>query len=245
MGSEIKTMIYAGILAGGIGSRMGNVPLPKQFLDLDGKPIIIHTVEKFLLTSEFDKIFIATPQKWILHTKDILQKHQINDDRIEVVQGGSDRNETIMNIIKEAEKVHPITDEDVIVTHDAVRPFLTHRIIKNNIDGVLAHGAVDTVISATDTIITSQDGQRVQSIPVRSEMYQGQTPQSFNIELLRNSYDALSVEDKEILTDACKILVVANKKVELVMGEMYNIKITTPYDLKVANSIIKGGVLGD
>ena len=75
----------------------------------------------------------------------------------------------------------------------------------------MAHGAVDTVISATDTIITSQDGQRVQSIPVRSEMYQGQTPQSFNIELLRNSYDALSVEDKEILTDACKILVVANK----------------------------------
>lgn len=97
--------------------------LYRNNFDLDGKPIIIHTVEKFLLTSEFDKIFIATPQKWILHTKDILQKHQINDDRIEVVQGGSDRNETIMNIIKEAEKVHPITDEDVIVTHDAVRPF--------------------------------------------------------------------------------------------------------------------------
>ena len=70
-------MIYAGILAGGIGSRMGNVPLPKQFLDLDGKPIIIHTVEKFLLTSEFDKIFIATPQKWILHTKDILQNTKL------------------------------------------------------------------------------------------------------------------------------------------------------------------------
>ena len=122
MGSEIKTMIYAGILAGGIGSRMG-MSFTETILDLDGKPIIIHTVEKFLLTSEFDKIFIATPQKWILHTKDILQKHQINDDRIEVVQGGSDRNETIMNIIKEAEKVHPITDEDVIVTHDAVRPF--------------------------------------------------------------------------------------------------------------------------
>ncbi|MEY8601829.1 2-C-methyl-D-erythritol 4-phosphate cytidylyltransferase, partial [Staphylococcus shinii] len=89
-------MIYAGILAGGIGSRMGNVPLPKQFLDLDGKPILIHTVEKFLLANEFDKIFIATPQKWVSHTEDTLRKHQINDDRIEVVQGGSDRNETIM-----------------------------------------------------------------------------------------------------------------------------------------------------
>ncbi len=238
-------MIYAGILAGGIGSRMGNVPLPKQFLDLDGKPILIHTVEKFLLTNEFDKIFIATPQKWISHTKDTLRKHQINDDRIEVVQGGSDRNETIMNIINEVEKVQPITDEDVIVTHDAVRPFLTHRIIKENIESVLAHGAVDTVITATDTIITSNDGEQIQSIPVRNEMYQGQTPQSFNVNLLRNSYNALSLEDKEIMTDACKILVVDNKKVKLVMGELYNIKITTPYDLKVANSIIKGGMLSD
>ena len=81
-------------------------PLPKQILDLDGKPIIIHTVEKFLLTSEFDKIFIATPQKWILHTKDILQNTKLMMIESEVVQGGSDRNETIMNIIKEAEKVH-------------------------------------------------------------------------------------------------------------------------------------------
>lgn len=116
-------MIYAGILAGGIGSRMGNVPLPKQFLDLDGKPILIHTVEKFLLTSEFDKIYIATPQKWISHTKDTLRKHNINDDRIKVVQGGEDRNETIMSIIEAAEAENGITDEDVIVTHDAVRRF--------------------------------------------------------------------------------------------------------------------------
>ena len=238
-------MIYAGILAGGIGSRMGNVPLPKQFLDLDGKPILVHTVEKFLLTSEFDKIFIATPQKWISHTKDTLRKHHITDDRIEFVQGGSDRNETIMNIISAAEKENGISDDDVIITHDAVRPFLTRRIIKENIESVLKYGAVDTVITATDTIITSADGDSIQSIPVRSEMYQGQTPQSFNVNLLRNSYNDLSDEDKQIMTDACKILVVAGKQVKLVMGELYNIKITTPYDLKVANSIIKGGMLSD
>ena len=123
-------MIYAGILAGGIGSRMGNVPLPKQFLDLDGKPIIIHTVEKFLLTREFDKIYIATQQKWISHTKDTLNKFNINDDRVEVIKGGEDRNETIMNIIAAISEFKSVTDEDVIVTHDAVRPFLTRRIIK-------------------------------------------------------------------------------------------------------------------
>ncbi|MEB6243013.1 D-ribitol-5-phosphate cytidylyltransferase [Staphylococcus gallinarum] len=238
-------MIYAGILAGGIGSRMGNVPLPKQFLDLDGKPILVHTVEKFLLTNEFDKIYIATPQKWISHTKDTLKKHKIDDDRITIIQGGADRNETIMNIIAAIEAESGVNETDVIVTHDAVRPFLTRRIIKENIDQVIQHGAVDTVIPATDTIITSADGESIQSIPVRSEMYQGQTPQSFNINLLRSNYNKLSAEDKQVLTDACKILVVSNEHVQLVNGELYNIKITTPYDLKVANSIIKGGMSND
>ncbi|GEQ05960.1 D-ribitol-5-phosphate cytidylyltransferase [Staphylococcus gallinarum] len=238
-------MIYAGILAGGIGSRMGNVPLPKQFLDLDGKPILVHTVEKFLLTNEFDKIYIATPQKWISHTKDTLKKHKIDDDRITIIQGGADRNETIMNIIAAIEAESGVNETDVIVTHDAVRPFLTRRIIKENIDQVIQHGAVDTVIPATDTIITSADGESIQSIPVRNEMYQGQTPQSFNINLLRSNYNKLSAEDKQVLTDACKILVVSNEHVQLVNGELYNIKITTPYDLKVANSIIKGGMSSD
>lgn len=238
-------MIYAGILAGGIGSRMGNVPLPKQFLELDNKPVIVHTVEKFLLTSEFDKIIIATPQKWISHTKDTLEKYEIYDERIEVIAGGKDRNDTIMSIIESIDKSNEIKDEDVIVTHDAVRPFLTRRIIKENIDNALAHHAVDTVIPAIDTIISSKDGDSIENIPVRSEMYQGQTPQSFNINLLRNTYYKLNEEDKKILTDACKILTVADQKVKLVYGELYNIKITTPYDLKVANSIIKGGMLND
>lgn len=238
-------MIYAGILAGGIGSRMGNVPLPKQFLDLDGKPIIIHTVEKFLLVNDFDEIIIATPTKWVSHIKDILNKYGLNHEKIQVVSGGSDRNETIMNIINYIEETKGVDQEDVIVTHNAVRPFLTYRIIKENIDYALKYGAVDTVIPATDTIVTSKDNNSIESIPVRSEMYQGQTPQSFNIELLRSSYNALSPERKQVLTDACKILVESDKQVKLVKGELYNIKITTPYDLKVANSIIKGGINGD
>ena len=126
-----------------------------------------------------------------------------------------------------------------------MRPFLTRRIIKENIDNVIKYGAVDTVITATDTIITSEGGQVIDEIPVRDKMYQGQTPQSFNINLLRDSYNELSADEKKILTDACKILVVSNKKVNLVLGELYNIKITTPYDLKVANSIIKGGMIYD
>ena len=184
-------MIYAGILAGGIGSRMGNVPLPKQFLDIDNKPILIHTIEKFILVSEFNEIIIATPAQWISHTQDILKKYNITDQRVKVVAGGTDRNETIMNIIDHIRNVNGINNDDVIVTHDAVRPFLTQRIIKENIEVAAKYGAVDTVIEAIDTIVMSKDKQNIHSIPVRNEMYQGQTPQSFNIKLLQDSYRAL------------------------------------------------------
>lgn len=238
-------MIYAGILAGGIGSRMGNVPLPKQFLDLNGKPVIVHTIEKFLLNKDFEKIIIATPKKWIAHTNDILSKHNINVDHVQVIEGGSDRNETIMAIINEVDRTNGINEDDIIVTHDAVRPFLTHRIIQENIEKGLEYGAVDTVIKAIDTIVASEDGNTISSIPVRDEMYQGQTPQTFNIKMLKERYEALSEDDKAVLTDACKILVIKGEKVSLVEGEIFNIKITTPYDLKVANSIIKGNIAND
>ncbi|EHR84443.1 D-ribitol-5-phosphate cytidylyltransferase [Staphylococcus epidermidis] len=238
-------MKYAGILAGGIGSRMGNVPLPKQFLKLDAKPILIHTLEKFILLNEFEKIIIATPLKWLGHTKDILKKFNIDDSRVEVIEGGKDRNETIMNIISYLEKLYKVSEEDVIVTHDAVRPFLTHRIIKENIEYATKYGAVDTVIKAVDTIVTTTDQESIDSIPFRDNMYQGQTPQSFKIKLLKDSYKKLSNEQKDLLTDACKILVEDNKSVKLVEGEVYNIKITTPYDLKVANAIIQGGIVND
>lgn len=238
-------MIYAGILAGGVGSRMGNVPLPKQFLDLNGKPVIVHTIEKFLLNNRFEKIIIATPQKWIVHTNDILKKHNINTEHVQVIEGGADRNETIMQIISEIEDTNGLSEDDIIVTHDAVRPFLTHRIIEENIDNGLKYGAVDTVIKAIDTIVASEDGNYIKNIPVRSEMYQGQTPQTFNIKYLKESYQNLSDNEKSLLTDACKILVMKNKNVKLVEGEIFNIKITTPYDLKVANSIIKGNITND
>ena len=212
-------MIYAGILAGGIGSRMGNVPLPKQFLSLQGKPIIIHTVEKFLMYKDFDEIIIATPQKWINYMLDLLNNYQLDDKKIK--------------------------DEDIIVTHDAVRPFLTNRIIRENVEYASQYGAVDTVVNAVDTIISSNDAQFISGIPIRSEMYQGQTPQTFKIKELKDSYLSLTQSQKEILTDACKILVELGKPVKLVKGELFNIKITTPYDLKVANSIITGAVDND
>jgi len=235
-------MIYAGILAGGKGTRMGNVPMPKQFLLLNEKPIIIHTLEKFMLNHKFDKIIIASPKEWIQHTKDLINKYALTNDRIIVTEGGADRNGSIMNIISYIEQTNGLNADDIIVTHDAVRPFLTHRIIEENITYGLTDGAVDTVIEAIDTIVVSEDGNYLSNIPVRSEMYQGQTPQTFNIIKLKELYESLTATEKEILTDACKIFMLKGSKVRIVRGENFNIKVTTPFDLNVANAILKGSL---
>ena len=160
-------------------------------------------------------------------------------NKIAVCEGGSDRNESIMSGIRYIEENFGINEEDVIVTHDAVRPFLTHRIINDNIDTALEFGACDTVVPAFDTIVESVDGDIISDIPRRDFMYQGQTPQSFRIKELVELYNSLSDDEKEILTDAAKIFVVKGKNVKLVQGEIFNIKITTPYDLKLANALVR------
>lgn len=233
-------MVFGVILAGGIGSRMGNVEKPKQYLTVGNKPIIIHTIEKFYANSRFEKLIVLCPNQWINHTKNLIRKNFKNTDRIVVIEGGSTRNETIMNSIRYIEKEYGLEDDTVIVTHDSVRPFLTHRIIEENIDYALVYGACDTVIAASDTIVESKNHKIISNIPDRSIMYQGQTPQSFKAKKLKALYESLTPEEKEILTDACKIFVIKGEDVHLVEGEVFNIKITYPYDLRVAETLIKG-----
>lgn len=231
-------MIYAVIAAGGIGSRMGNVEKPKQYITLKDKPIIAHTVEKFYVNDCFKKIIILCPDQWVNHTKSILKKHLPEDERVVVLQGGSTRNETIMNAIKFIEETDGLDDETIIVTHDAVRPFVSARIISENIEGALKFGATDTVVPATDTIVESQNGSVISNIPDRSKLYQGQTPQSFKAKLLKELYYSLTEEEKDILTDACKIFSMKGHDVHLIDGEVHNIKITYPYDLRVAKALL-------
>lgn len=232
-------MTYVEILAGGKGTRMGNTEMPKQFLQLGTKPIFIHTIEQFLLNTEVDKIILCCPKAWLSHAEDVIEKYIPNRESIFVVEGGKDRNDTIMNGCKFIEENFGIQEDDIIVTHDAVRPFLTQRIITENIEAAKKYGAVDTAIPATDTIIASKDGKTVSEVPVRSEMYQGQTPQSFRIKDLMEIYNALTEEEKNILTDACKMFVIKERDVHIVEGEVYNLKITTLHDLKMANAILK------
>lgn len=232
--------IYGVILAGGKGTRMGNVEKPKQFMEIGDKPIIVHTIEKFIMNSEFENILVLSPKQWIKHTEDLIRKYIPVDDRIKVIEGGVTRNDTIMNAISYIEHMGRLNDDTIIVTHDSVRPFVTHRILEENIKYAKEYGACDTVIPATDTIVESVNHQLISNIPDRSTMYQGQTPQSFKAKHLKNIYESLTTEEKEILTDACKILVIKGEHVHLVEGEESNIKITYPYDMRVAEALLGG-----
>lgn len=233
-------MIFGAILAGGIGSRMNISDMPKQFLSLGNKPIIVHTIEKFLLCEKFDKIFIGVHSDWTFYMQDLVEHHNLNKNKIQVVNGGADRNETIFNIIRYIKNNFENIDDNIIVTHDAVRPFVTLRIIEDNIDAAIRYGACDTVVEAIDTIVESEDGNLVSSIPNRRYMYQGQTPQSFKINLLDDLYNNLTEDEKAVLTDACKICIFRNVPVKLVKGEVSNIKITTISDYNVAKAMVGG-----
>lgn len=191
-------MVFGAILAGGKGTRMG-IDKPKQFLMLGSRPIIIHTIEKFILSPDIDEIYVGVHPDWIDYTEDLIKKYIDSDKNIILVPGGTDRNSTIFNIIDEIEKRNGDDEDNIIVTHDSVRPFVTLRIIGENVEMAKECGAVDTVISAVDTIVVSEDGEKITSIPDRRQMFQGQTPQTFKISKLKELYNDLSDDEKRSL----------------------------------------------
>ena len=219
---------------------MNLADMPKQFLPLGQKPIVIHTIEKFLTCDQFDEIYVGTHPDWITHMEDLIHQFIVSQIKVTVVPGGKDRNGTLFAAIRRIEADYGEAQDHIIVTHDAVRPFVTLRIINDNIEAAKKYGAADTVIPAVDTIVQSNDGQQIADIPNRRLLYQGQTPQSFNMTLLKRIYAQLTEEEKEILTDSCKICVVRNQPVHLVEGATSNLKITTVTDYKIAQAMLGG-----
>ena len=232
-------MIFAFILGGGQGTRMGNTDKPKQFLTIGKKPIIIHTLEKFYINDKIDHVVVLCPQQWLSYTRDLIRKYLPEGSDIAVVEGGDTRNETIINGINYIDREFGIEEDCGIITHDAVRPFVTHRIIEENIAALGEGTACNTVIPASDTIVESTDGLFATSIPNRADHYMGQTPQSFQAKRFLDHYGSMSEDEKELLTDAAKVFVLRSDKVKLIRGEPFNIKITYPYDLQVAETLLR------
>jgi 2-C-methyl-D-erythritol 4-phosphate cytidylyltransferase len=226
------------ILAGGIGSRMQSPELPKQYLKIDNEPIIVRTVRNFIDFGSFRAGVICCPVDWIEYTKALLLEYGISTDTVFVVPGGKNRNSSVQNGCCFLTKKFNVADDDVILTHDAVRPFIDSRIIKDNISAVNEFGAANTVMPVYDSIIRTSTGEFLSDHLPRKELYRVQTPQSFRLKELENVINSLSDEELETYTDVASIFCDRGFRVRLVVGLDNNIKITTPFDMAVAETII-------
>ncbi len=229
-------MNFAVLLAGGSGSRMKTAALPKQFLELKNEPILRLTVDKFLVCPKIDHIIVAAPAIWLSHAQDVLRDARFN--AVKICAGGKTRQESLYQAVKYIESVFPVSDDDIVVSHDVVRPFVSLRVIEENIEALKHYDAVDTVLPATDTIVESEDQSTICQIPDRKRMYQGQTPQSFRRLTYLQLYEKLSPDYLYQVTDAARILVENGLSVGLVKGDEFNIKITTEYDLRIASFLL-------
>ena len=229
-------MIFAGIVAGGCGSRVKSAVIPKQFIEIGGVPVIVRTVRAFLSVEEIDMAYVGIKPDWHEYTDELFERFGIDKERVRVIDGGADRNGTVMNIAEAIVTEHGENEGDIILTHDAVRPFVTEKIIKDNIKAMREHSACGTYMPAADTIIRS-DGEKVRETLNRSELYQAQTPQTFRLGDLRRNYYSLSEEQNKKLTDTCSVFTACNEDIYLVVGDALNFKITTDSDLRMANAL--------
>ena len=208
----------------GIGSRLGNSK-PKQFHLLGSKQIYLHTLEIFLTSEHFQQIILVCHPDWMT-----VVKHEIpSDDRIHVIPGGSTRQASSFLGLQACHK-----KTQFVMIHDAVRPFVSHEILKRNVEAVLKHRAVDTCISSADTIVHAPSGEFIQSIPARQEYQRGQTPQTFDYQLIVEAHQKTKATAS---TDDCSLILELGHPVALVQGSEENLKITTELDLVLAHAI--------
>ena len=232
-------MNYGVILASGKGTRMKTLSIPKQYYLIDDKPIFIYTLIAMLESNVFDKIYLAIHEDYYEMVKDYINKFVSSDcfNKIIIVFGGKERIDTIHNVIKEISK-NVIGDDDVIVIHDAVRPFVTRQILEDSVHGAREYGAVVASVPAEDTMLISNDGKLIESIPNRSTLFRGQAPDSFRLKTLIELEGKLSEENKKIITGTSHICILNNYPMHMIQGDAINFKITTDSDLEVAKNII-------
>ncbi len=234
-------MNIAVVLAGGSGSRMGMVDRPKQFIDIYGKPVIIHTLEAFEINEKIDAICVVCVKEWQDDLSLWLKDYDIRKVRW-IANAGASRQESSLNALNAIKEV--CSDDDYVIIHDAARPLISQKIINENIMKVREYGACDTVVPAHDTIIKSIDGDTLDSIPARKELYMGQTPQSFKYSIVRKAYDdyfALPENERPEMTDDCGLVLHSGVKIGMAMGDKLNMKITTMEDLLLVKSIVRTG----
>jgi 2-C-methyl-D-erythritol 4-phosphate cytidylyltransferase len=221
------------IPAGGRGTRFG-AQIPKQFLDLLGTPIIVRSVRAALAASNVTCVVISVQQESREELMAILREHDCQDPRLVLVDGGVERHHSVARGLE-----HPSMESlDVILIHDAVRPLASVALFDRVAQAAMTHGAVIPVIAVPDTLKRiTPDGVVVATID-RSEIRRAQTPQGFFGPLIRAVYSD-AMERERAATDCASLCEQAGVGVHVVEGEETNIKVTTPFDLQIACTVMR------
>lgn len=231
-------MNYAIILAAGIGTRIKNLNIPKQYYKINGIPIIMYTIKKFVDLNCFSQIYLTVDKDCHEYMKNLLREYIKNHDKIQLVTGGKERIDSIHNVIKKMD-YETINDEDIIVVHDGVRPFVTDEIILDSIECAEKYGACVTSSPVNDTILQSKNGEYVDNIPVRSTLFCGQSPDTFNLKKFIEMINGLNNDQKAKITGTSDICTFYNVPIRMIKGNNLNFKITTDADLKIAELLLR------
>lgn len=241
-------MIYGAILASGKGTRIkSTLSIPKQFMKINNIPTIIYTIRNMLKITRFDYIYLAVPNDYIEYSNNLINEYlkENEKEKIIIVAGGKERMDSIDNIITRITEDKKITEKDIIVIHDGVRPFVTEKILNDSIDGAAKYGAVVAAIPVSDTLLISNEGEIVDEIPKRSLYYKGQAPDSFNLKLFIDLLNKLTDEQRKTITGTSQVCTLNNYPIHMIEGDEVNFKITTASDFIIAENIIKGSENND
>lgn len=218
------------VVAGGKGSRMG-LDTPKQFLKINDKEIIYYTLKKFNDSPYIDKIVLVTSNEYIDFCKDSIVKNYNLHKVVSIVEGGTERHESVYNGLIAIEEC------DIVLIHDVARPFIDDSIIKNGIEYAKEYGASACGVYPKDTIKSIQNNFSAETLN-RNELFMVQTPQCFKYDLILNCHKNIDKDKRKNITDDTMVVEHFNNKVYLYEGSYKNIKITTKEDLIVAKCFI-------
>lgn len=223
--------VTAIIAAAGMGKRM-NMNINKQFLSIGNIPVLAHTIKKLGKSRYIDFLIIIIKETDILYLSDIINRFKINLD-YKIVYGGRERQDSIYNGLINMPK-----ETDIVLTHDGARPFVSVEKVDEAIEKVEETGACVLANKVKDTIKVSLDGKTVDYTPNRDMLWQVQTPQVFETQILLKAYNQAYSEDY-YGTDDCSLVEKTGIKVKLINNSYDNIKITTKEDLHIAKTLIK------
>lgn len=224
------------IFAGGVGKRMNSRVKPKQFINVYGKPIIIHTLEVFENHEEIDAIAVACLKEWIPYLEELLEKFNIRKVK-KIVPGGASGQESIYNGLLAAEEIAG-GEKSVVLIHDGVRPLIHEKTITDNIASVREHGSAITSVTVKETVLVVSKDNSIDSVPKRDDTRLARAPQSFYLDEIIGAHRRAMAEDKYDFIDSCSMMQYFGKKLYLIEGPQENIKITTPDDFYTMRALL-------